>query len=123
MYATEFTEHALVLSVVSQLAAACTICIVQTGCLLLAAQNGGVEEGGVEENDHHREEQAIHAVEDAAVARDERAAVLHLGHPLQQRLRQVAERGEDGDQDAQNHRVIPGHLRRGERENDQRGDD
>ena len=50
-----------------------------------------MQEGGEEEDDRHREEQAIHAVEDTTVAGNDSAAILHIGHALEQRLRQIAE--------------------------------
>src|SRR5690348_8006488 len=67
-----------------------------------------MQEGGVEEDDEDGEEQAVHAVEDAAMLRYDGTAVFHSCAAFQQRFGKVADGGGNGDEYAQDDRVIPG---------------
>ena len=71
----------------------------------LANLEGVPEEGHVHVQHRYVEEQCVNAVENAPMARDEKARVLGAGGALQHRLAEVSQRAEDSAGNAEHHAV------------------
>jgi hypothetical protein len=56
-------------------------------------------------------ENAVHAVQEPAVSRDEGSGILYLGAPLQDRFPKVSKLPDDAHAKAENRRVKQGELR------------
>jgi hypothetical protein len=59
-----------------------------------------VEHGHVEVDEDWREKDGIEAVEDASVTRDQVRLILDLGDPLHLGLDEIADKGADANQEA-----------------------